>query len=145
MAESEETRAKRSKRPPRSQVRALRPKIAGEIGRRLVALRDELARKRGEKMTLAEVCAAINAAAPQLSDYESGKKIPGAVMLDRLADFYGVTTDYLIRGSESDRARSRGDRAIGDLVEILEKLTAEQLAAIRLTAESFARTNERPA
>lgn len=142
MAESDPARAKRTKRPPKSQVRALRSKIASDIGKRLIALRDELARKRGEKVTLAEVCAAINAAAPQLSDYESGKKIPGAAMLDRLADFYDVSTDYLIRGSESDRARSRGNRAIGNIIALIEKLTPEQLAMIRSSAESFARLNE---
>jgi transcriptional regulator with XRE-family HTH domain len=138
---------KRKKRPPATQVRALRSKAAGEIGRRLLALREEISGKRGEKVTLAEVCAAVRAMTPQLSDYETGKKIPGAVMLDRLAEFYQVSIDFLVREPEGERARAAaaGDRKLVEMVALLEKLTPEQFAMIRMTVESFVKTNERSA
>ncbi|GAB4423711.1 MAG: hypothetical protein OHK0015_01590 [Chloroflexi bacterium OHK40] len=42
-----------------------------------------------------------------ISEIESGKKLPRAELLLRLADLFGVTTDYLLRddqGADQDEA-----------------------------------------
>lgn len=43
-----------------------------------------------------DFCEAINISINTYQNYESGKRIPTADILIKLADFYGVTTDYLL-------------------------------------------------
>lgn len=43
-----------------------------------------------------EFCAAADISFSTYQNYESGKRVPTAEILVKLADFYGVTTDYLL-------------------------------------------------
>lgn len=43
-----------------------------------------------------DFCEAVNISINTYQNYESGKRIPTADILIKLADFYGVTTDYLL-------------------------------------------------
>jgi len=43
-----------------------------------------------------DFCEAIDISINTYQNYESGKRIPTADILIKLADFYGVTTDYLL-------------------------------------------------
>ncbi len=47
-----------------------------------------------------DFCEAADISINTYQNYESGKRIPTAEILIKLADFYGVTTDYLL-GRES--------------------------------------------
>lgn len=46
--------------------------------------------------TMQDLCIAADISFSTYQNYESGKRIPTAEMLIKLADFYGVTTDYLL-------------------------------------------------
>jgi len=46
--------------------------------------------------TMQDLCSAIGMNFSTYQNYESGKRIPTADILIKLADFYGVTTDYLL-------------------------------------------------
>lgn len=48
------------------------------------------------KMTTAEACEKIGIAQPTLSAWENGKKTPSVEAIERMADLYGVSTDYLL-------------------------------------------------
>ena len=48
------------------------------------------------KMTTAEACEKLGIAQPTLSAWENGKKTPSVEALKRMADLYGVSTDYLL-------------------------------------------------
>jgi len=50
--------------------------------------------------TMQEFCNASNISFSTYQNYESGKRLPTAEFLMQIADFYGVTTDYLL-GRES--------------------------------------------
>ena len=43
-----------------------------------------------------DFCEAVEISVNTYQNYESGKRIPTADVLIKLADFYGVTTDYLL-------------------------------------------------
>lgn len=43
-----------------------------------------------------DFCEAVDISINTYQNYETGKRIPTAEMLIKLADFYGVTTDYLL-------------------------------------------------
>ncbi|MCM1228339.1 MAG: helix-turn-helix domain-containing protein [Clostridium sp.] len=43
-----------------------------------------------------DFCNAVGISINTYQNYESGKRIPTAEILIKLADFYGVTTDYLL-------------------------------------------------
>lgn len=48
----------------------------------------------------AELCAIMEVAPATVTQWESGKKNPGRKNLIKLAEFYGVTLDYIIEGIE---------------------------------------------
>lgn len=60
------------------------------LGEMLAALRKE--RKLGQK----ELAALLNLSVSTISNYEKGVHDPDLDTLCKLADFYGVTTDYLL-------------------------------------------------
>lgn len=53
-------------------------------------------RKSNGYSTMQEFCAAVDISFSTYQNYESGKRVPTAEILVKLADFYGVTTDYLL-------------------------------------------------
>ena len=53
-------------------------------------------RKSNGYSTMQEFCAVADISFSTYQNYESGKRVPTAEMLVKLADFYGVTTDYLL-------------------------------------------------
>lgn len=50
--------------------------------------------------TMQEFCNASNISFSTYQNYESGKRLPTAEFLMQIADFYGVTTDYLLGREE---------------------------------------------
>lgn len=61
-----------------------------EMGETLAALRKE--KKLGQK----ELAALLNLSVSTISNYEKGVHAPDFDTLCKMADFYGVTTDYLL-------------------------------------------------
>ena len=53
-------------------------------------------RKQKGFSTMQDFCSAANISFSTYQNYESGKRLPTAEFLIQLADFYGVTTDYLL-------------------------------------------------
>ena len=53
-------------------------------------------RKSNGYSTMQEFCAAADISFSTYQNYESGKRVPTAEILVKLADFYGVTADYLL-------------------------------------------------
>jgi transcriptional regulator with XRE-family HTH domain len=78
------------------------------IGERLKKLRG--------KRTQEEVAQKIGISRARLSHYETGRSEPDSEILKKLADFYGVSTDYLIYGEEGIKSD-----LISNLPELTEK------------------------
>ena len=81
--------------------------------RNIMRLR-ELREKAG--LTMKEVGVAVGSAESTMSLYETGKRQPDFCTMKRIADYFGVTVDYLM-GSEVD--------------EILEKRSSEEQTLLR--------------
>lgn len=64
--------------------------IMTELGARLAGLREE------KKLTQKKLANLLNMSGGTISNYENGVHSPDPSTLCRLADFYGVTTDYLL-------------------------------------------------
>lgn len=70
--------------------------------------------------TMQEFCSAIGISFSTYQNYESGKRIPTADILLKLADFYGVTTDYLL-GRDTGEPETL-DKLVGEFnMSALEK------------------------
>ena len=58
--------------------------------------------RKSRRLTQAQVAAGVNCSAPTYSRYEMGTRQPSVEMLARLADFYGVSLDYLFGRTPPD-------------------------------------------
>lgn len=67
-----------------------------------------------------DFCEAIDISVNTYQNYETGKRIPTAEMLIKLADFYGVTTDYLL-GRSDDKSDALAKLAEDFDMAVLEK------------------------
>lgn len=61
----------------------------------------ELRKSKG--ISLKELGTIVGVAESTMSLYESGKRQPDYETLLKLAEYYGVTVDYLLRGSEEEQ------------------------------------------
>lgn len=87
-------------------------------GKRLRELR------KAKKLTQAELGKIINVTKVSISGYESGDRTPDTDNLRRLADYFGVTSDYLL-GRTNDP----------DLTAVDEKDIAKRIAKMRKDLE----------
>ena len=85
------------------------------IGQRIAALRKQAG------MNQAELARALGVSPSAVGMYEQGRREPSAAGLVALAEFFGVTTDYLLTG----RPLHTGDgealiRMVGSLVDLTD-------------------------
>lgn len=94
---------------------------------RLTGLREKSGKKRQE------VADDIGISRASLEYYEKGKRKPDIDVLLKLADYYRVTCDYLVRGIECEFAEI--GRTTGLMQEAIEELKTEKLIAENNTKE----------
>ena len=76
-------------------------------------------------MNQKELADALNLSQAAISGYETGKYDPGMKIWKQIADFFGVTVDYLIEDTSDDKKKSPADdvseakKAMHDLVDEL--------------------------
>lgn len=59
--------------------------------------------RKNQKMTQSELADKLNIARVSVSNYESGTRIPDIIVLVSMAEYFGVTTDYLSGNSDLKR------------------------------------------
>lgn len=59
--------------------------------------------RKGKGISLKELGTVVGVAESTMSLYENGKRQPDYETLLKLAEYFGVTVDYLLRGSEEER------------------------------------------
>lgn len=85
-------------------------------------------------LTAYKVSKATGVTQTSLSNWKSGRNAPSAKTLQKIADYFGVTVDYLMTGQEdashkekSSELTSRDNRDIAkDLETIMEKLNNQE-------------------
>lgn len=91
-------------------------------GERLKQLRKE------RKLTQEQLGNKINVTKVSISGYENGNRSPDTDTLEKLADFFGVTTDYLLGRDdnlEQDKATKRKEKDERDIAKRLEQFKEE--------------------
>ena len=78
-----------------------------------------------------EFCSAAGVSFSTYQNYESGKRMPTADILIKLADFYGVSTDYLLgRTTVKQTATEQPDPLAGIDISAVEKRIIEKYTAL---------------
>lgn len=96
------------------------------LGENLVKLRED------KGLSQKEAAQGIGISNVVLNRYEKNKNKPDPEMLSRLADFYGVSIDFLVRGQQFEtEAAHRQDDSIDDLPPEARKSLEEYKAFIR--------------
>ncbi|WP_143296264.1 helix-turn-helix domain-containing protein [Acetobacter okinawensis] len=85
-------------------------KDANTVGARLKSSRLAKAERDGRRITQAEVAEAVGISRSTLTAYEGGHDIPGRDTMRALANFYDVSSDYLL-GDSSPLAANADDIA----------------------------------
>jgi len=86
-----------------------------ELGQRLKSLREE------KDLSQLELGERLNISNSTLSLYESGKRQPDYKTLQRIADFYGVSIDYLFGRTNTKKPPEKAfESALSDSPELLE-------------------------
>lgn len=76
-----------------------------------------------------------------LSRYERGLSKPSAQTLEKLADTFGVSSDYLISGTIADKAKNAlSDKELLNIFQDLEKLKEEDQNFVKLVIKRLVKT-----
>lgn len=78
------------------------------IGERIAQLR------KNRSMSQFQLAKTLNIATSTLGMYETNKRKPNMEMLEKLADFFGVSIDYLLGRETSSKSDTDLDRAIDE-------------------------------
>lgn len=73
------------------------------LGKRLKRLRSE------KKLTQMELAEKIGVTHVSISGYESGKRTPDTETLTKIADFFNVSTDFLLGRTDSETSQHQED------------------------------------
>lgn len=93
------------------------------LSERLKALRKAKSAQRGTLVTCEEIAEAVGVSSSSMYMYERGERRPLSDTLERLADYYGVTTDHLLgRPAQTNGTPDTHIRGWGTPVPGFEKL-----------------------
>ena len=78
-----------------------------------------------------------------ISRYETGEREPGIAELIRIADYFGVSIDYLLGRSErSEPATPELSPESREILDMYADLTPEQQSTIKITMQSMLVVND---
>ena len=83
--------------------------------------KNRLKELRGEKgLTQRELADLINLSSSTIAMYETGQRMPDPEILQKLADVFGVTTDYLLGRTDIKSPADKITKALEDDPELLQ-------------------------
>ncbi|MGI0534989.1 helix-turn-helix transcriptional regulator [Bacillus pfraonensis] len=85
---------------------------------------EKLKTLRGNR-TQEEVAKGIEISRPRYSHFENDRNEPDLHLIQKIADYYKVTTDYLLGRSEDPRLTKEQDDKATEMAKKLEKLISE--------------------
>lgn len=95
----------------------------------------ELRLKKGMSQTA--VAQALGISRQAYNFYESNKRDPDTAMVKALAEFYGVTTDYLLGRTEPDHKRLLNNPEIQEIAALYEKLSNDKKELVLAMARAM--------
>ncbi|WP_144488821.1 helix-turn-helix domain-containing protein [Bacillus thuringiensis] len=95
-----------------------------ELNERVKLLRTE------HKLTQEQFATDIGITKASVSKFEKGMKAPGRETLEKIADYFNVTTDYLLGRSEEPELTTEEDKIVSEegknIMAIIESLPEEE-------------------
>lgn len=109
--------------------------------------------RKGRNLTMKSLGAIIGVAESTISQYESGKREPDFSTLQKLADYFNVSVDYLLGRTDKKETAAPKDDGLTplerELMDLLQHLTPDQkrllLAQIKLLLAEQAPGADSPA
>lgn len=85
--------------------------------------------RKGKKLTQVKLCQILNIAQPTLSGYETGTFEPDNITMAKIADYFGVSIDYLLgreepQGTPPAQALTDAEKK---LMELIGEMTDEEV------------------
>ena len=97
----------------------------------------ELRKKKGLSQTA--VAQAMGISRQNYSYYEKNQRDPDTAMVKALAEFYGVTTDYLLGRDEPVSKRLLNDPEVQEIASLYDKLPEDKKALVLAMARAMAK------
>lgn len=102
------------------------------------------------KSSQSELCRAIGASTGSFSDWKSHRSSPKQEYLVKIADFFGVTTDYLLTGDESKKYPATGngsgisehDKLAMELIKKYDGLSDDDKRAVERMIDALLESQE---
>ncbi len=92
----------------------------------------------GKKVRMKDVARATGVAYTSLTDWKSGRSQPKIDKIQKLADYFGVTADYILTGNRSHAQISPDLRFIADAWQVLDENDRNEiLALIRIKYDKY--------
>ncbi|MEM5667929.1 helix-turn-helix transcriptional regulator [Bacillus cereus] len=86
--------------------------------------------RKNSKITQEQLGNAIGVSKMAISYFEKGKKSPGRESLKKIADYFGVTTDYLLGRSEDPELNEEEDKVVSEegknIMSLIESLPEDE-------------------
>ncbi|AXU54397.1 TPA: helix-turn-helix transcriptional regulator [Clostridioides difficile] len=100
-----------------------------DFGDRIKQLRENM------NLSREELSNKINISYSALSKYETNNRFPDKVTLNKIADFFDVSTDYLL--GRNKNISNEEDKEVKELVDIIYKLDKEDRDAVLKILDSL--------
>lgn len=100
--------------------------------------------RKDKKLSQRDLGSILHVSVGTISNYETGVHFPDVEKLINLADYFGVTTDYLLGRCESTDSpdvfseQVTANQTVGDFIRILRSLPAENKEALALIMRDMA-------
>jgi transcriptional regulator with XRE-family HTH domain len=107
--------------PPKPDPRPLNPKALA-LGRRIALAREQ------KGYTQAEVGSILGVSDNAVTQYETGRSIPRARRMPKLAEFLGVTVEWLLTGNEPEELTKAQTKAEEEVLSLMRVVPAEHQA-----------------
>lgn len=100
-------------------------------------------------LTQTEIAKDLHLSSSTISHYEKGLTVPPTEVVYRLADYYNVTTDYILGRSasrtnlnETYAVKLTNKMTIGDAVDIMSKMNNEEREHLAYFIDLIGKSNE---
>lgn len=93
--------------------------------------------RKKNKLTMKELGKQVGVVEGTISQYETGKRQPDIEMLSKLANYFGVTIDYLVGGAESENAEAPLSTDEKNLLDMFKSLSSDEKSFIETMVKSL--------
>jgi len=85
-----------------------------------------------ENMTQSALASAIGVSLGAVGNWESNKRMPDYDTLNKIADYFNVSVDYLLgRETKKDPSAGEGEKVSSELIALLQDLDPAEEALVR--------------